>query len=64
MTKTDTLRVIAASHVILAVVLIGISPISNANSGVLLLQGGQWYAELAAIRELQELEAEEAKKTQ
>jgi len=57
LTKGDTLRVMAASHVILAVVLIG----------VLLLQGGQWYAEVAALRELKEIEAnerEEAKKSQ
>jgi ER membrane protein SH3 len=35
--------------------------------GVLLLQGGQWYAEVAALRELKEIEAnerEEAKKSQ
>jgi len=37
--------------------------------GVLLLQGGQWYAEVAALRELNEIEAserreEEAKKSQ
>lgn len=35
--------------------------------GVLLLQGGQWYAEVAALRELREIEAnerEEAKKSQ
>jgi hypothetical protein len=35
--------------------------------GVLLLQGGQWYAEVAALRELKEIEAnerEEGKKIQ
>jgi len=35
--------------------------------GVLLLQGGQWYAEVAALRELKEIEAnerEEGKKSQ
>lgn len=35
--------------------------------GVLLLQGGQWYAEVAALRELKEIEAnerEESKKVQ
>ena len=35
--------------------------------GVLLLQGGQWYAEVAALRELKEIEAnerEESKKFQ
>jgi len=35
--------------------------------GVLLLQGGQWYAEVAALREMKEIEAkerEEAKKSQ
>ena len=35
--------------------------------GVLLLQGGQWYAEVAALRELKEIEAnerEESKKSQ
>jgi hypothetical protein len=34
--------------------------------GVLLLQGGQWYAEVAALREMKEIEArerEEAKKS-
>ena len=67
MTKIDTLRVIAASHVILAVVLIGILCLNCTNIGVLLLQGGQWYAELAALRELNEMEAnelEEDKKSQ
>jgi len=68
MTKVDTLRIMAASHVILAVVLIGIpSFINPADTGVLLLQGGQWYAEVAALRELREIEAnerEEAKKSQ
>jgi ER membrane protein SH3 len=36
-------------------------------AGVLLLQGGQWYAEFAALREMKEIEAterEEAKKSQ
>jgi len=35
--------------------------------GVLLLQGGQWYAEVAALREMKEIEAQErevAKKSQ
>ena len=69
LTKVDTLRVIAASHVILAVVLIGTIPrfLTNAMLGVLLLQGGQWYAEVAALRELREIEAnerEESKKSQ
>ena len=35
--------------------------------GVLLLQGGQWYAEVAALREMKEMEAserEESKKSQ
>ena len=58
----------AASHVILAVVLIGIPTTSSGITiGVLLLQGGQWYAEVAALRELKEIEAnerEEAKKSQ
>jgi hypothetical protein len=68
MTKIDTLRVMAASHVILAVVLIGILLLyGGLMIGVLLLQGGQWYAEVAALRELKEIEAnerEEAKKSQ
>jgi len=68
MTKTDTLRVMAASHVILAVVLIGNVPVTIVlTEGVLLLQGGQWYAEVAALRELKEIEAnerEESKKFQ
>jgi hypothetical protein len=66
MSKSDTLRVLAASHVILAVVLIGMTLI-EVNIGVLLLQGGQWYAEFAAFRELREIEAkelEDAKKSQ
>jgi hypothetical protein len=57
----------AASHVILAVVLIGRACFSKLTVGVLLLQGGQWYAEVAALRELKEIEAserEEAKKQQ
>jgi ER membrane protein SH3 len=36
-------------------------------TGVLLLQGGQWYAEVAALREMKEMEAserEESKKSQ
>jgi hypothetical protein len=58
----------AASHVILAVVLIGTSCYDSVDIvGVLLLQGGQWYAEVAALRELKEIEAnerEESKKFQ
>ena len=70
MAKVDTLRVMAASHVILAVVLIGNwGFFFITNLGVLLLQGGQWYAEIAALRELKEIEAsererEEAKKSE
>lgn len=52
LSKADSLRVLAASHVILAVVLIG----------VLILQGGGWYAERALQREILELEAREARK--
>jgi hypothetical protein len=68
MTKVDTLRVMAASHVILAVVLIGKKALDAVLMiGILLLQGGQWYAEVAALRELKEIEAnerEESKKSQ
>ncbi|KAI5840140.1 ER membrane protein [Tricharina praecox] len=52
--RVDTLRVMAASHVILALVLVG----------VLVLQSGQWYAErkegqeVAAAIQLEEEEEE------
>ncbi|OLL22885.1 Secretory component protein psh3 [Neolecta irregularis DAH-3] len=50
--RSDTLRVIAATHLIMAVVLMG----------VLLLQGGQYYAQKAAEKELIEMEEAAIKK--
>lgn len=47
--REDTLRVIAASNVILACVLFG----------VIVLQVGQGYAEQAAVREMLEFQAAE-----
>lgn len=48
--RVDTLRVMAASQVILALVLVG----------VLVLQSGQWYAERKESEEVKKIEAEEA----
>lgn len=47
--KEDSLRVMAASNTILALVLVG----------VLVLQAGQWYAESKEKEELEKMEAEE-----
>lgn len=47
--RVDTLRVMAASQVILALVLVG----------VLVLQSGQWYAERKEGEEVKKLEEEE-----
>ncbi|KAI5779551.1 ER membrane protein SH3-domain-containing protein [Geopyxis carbonaria] len=49
--RVDTLRVMAASQVILALVLVG----------VLVLQSGQWYAESKEGEEVAEIEEEEKK---
>lgn len=53
--RVDTLRVMAASQVILALVLVG----------VLVLQSGQWYAERKEREEVKKIEAQEeaARKT-
>ncbi|KAH0541664.1 hypothetical protein FGG08_003895 [Glutinoglossum americanum] len=48
--RIETLRVLAASNTILALVLVG----------VLVLQAGQWYAEQKEADELEKMEAEEA----
>lgn len=47
--RVDTLRVMAASQVILALVLVG----------VLVLQSGQWYAERKESQEIKKMEAQE-----
>jgi len=47
--RVDTLKVMAASQVILALVLVG----------VLVLQSGQWYAERKESEEVKKIEAEE-----
>lgn len=47
--RVDTLRVMAASQVILALVLVG----------VLVLQSGQWYAERKENEEVKKIEAQE-----
>ncbi|KAL0638927.1 Protein csh3 [Maublancomyces gigas] len=47
--RVDTLRVMAASQVILALVLVG----------VLVLQSGQWYAERKESEEVKKMEAQE-----
>lgn len=47
--RVDTLRVMAASQVILALVLVG----------VLVLQSGQWYAERKEREEVKKIEAQE-----
>ncbi|KAK4165709.1 secretory component protein SHR3 [Cladorrhinum sp. PSN259] len=52
LSREDSLRVLSASHTILALVLIG----------VLVLQAGQWYAEKAAADETEELEGREKEK--
>jgi formate-dependent nitrite reductase membrane component NrfD len=52
--RVDTLRVMAASHVILALVLVG----------VLVLQSGQWYAERKQGEEVAALMEEEAKEAE
>ncbi|KAK4226153.1 Shr3 amino acid permease chaperone [Podospora fimiseda] len=49
LSREDSLRVLSASHTILAIVLVGI----------LTLQAGQWYAEKAAADESEELENKE-----
>jgi disulfide bond formation protein DsbB len=48
--REDTLRVLSASHVILALVLVG----------VLVLQAGQWYAERKEADEVAQLDREAA----
>lgn len=50
--RVDTLRVLAASQVILALVLVG----------VLVLQSGQWYAERKESEEVRVMELEEEAK--
>jgi hypothetical protein len=50
--RDDTMKVMAASQVILALVLVG----------VLALQSGQWYAERKEGQEAEKLEVEERKK--
>ena len=50
--REDSLRVLAASNTILALVLVG----------VLVLQAGQWYAQRKEQKEIEELEAAEEKK--
>ena len=52
LSREDSLRVLSASHTILALVLLG----------VLVLQAGQWYAEKAAREEDEELEARDLKR--
>ena len=49
--KVDTLRIMAASQVILALVLVG----------VLVLQSGQWYAERKQAEEMRKVRMEEEK---
>ncbi|KAG9236874.1 putative secretory component protein SHR3 [Amylocarpus encephaloides] len=51
--REDSLRVLAASNTILALVLVG----------VLVLQAGQWYAERKEADEIQKLDQEEEEKT-
>lgn len=51
--REDSLRVMAASNTILALVLVG----------VLVLQAGQWYAERKEQDEFEKIEKEEAEKT-
>lgn len=50
--REDSLKVMAASNTILALVLVG----------VLVLQAGQWYAERKDIEEMERMEEEKAKK--
>ncbi|KAL2161517.1 hypothetical protein VTH06DRAFT_8079 [Thermothelomyces fergusii] len=50
--REDSLRVLSASHVILALVLVG----------VLVLQAGQWYAERKEADEIAKLERQEAER--
>ena len=53
--REDSLRVLAASNTILALVMVG----------VLVLQAGQWYAQRKELKEIEEMDrAEEEKKKQ